>query len=91
MPWRRGENRNRDSPHAGDSRHPSATHLLYPGYVTSAEFKRWLEKQGCAFEPAKGSHLKVRLGGRAAILPMHGKKELGKGLENAIRKQLGLK
>lgn len=65
--------------------------MLYPDGVTSAEFKRWLEKQGCVFASAKGSHLKVRLGGRSAILPMHGKKELGKGLENAIKKQLGLK
>jgi mRNA interferase HicA len=59
--------------------------------VTSAEFKRWLERLGCTFEPAKGSHLKVRLGERSAIIPMHGKREIGKGLENAIKKQLGLK
>jgi len=59
--------------------------------VTSAEFKRWLEKHGCTLAPAKGSYWKVRLGGQAAILPMHGKKELGKGLENAIKKQLGPK
>jgi mRNA interferase HicA len=59
--------------------------------VTSAELKRWLEKKGCTFALGKGSHLKVRFGGRAAILPMHGKKELGKGLENAVKKQLGLK
>jgi hypothetical protein len=30
--------------------------------VTSAEFKRWLAKQGCVFESAKGSHLIVRRG-----------------------------
>jgi mRNA interferase HicA len=59
--------------------------------VTSAELKRWLEKKGCTFAPGKGSHLKVRFGGRAAILPMRGKKELGKGVENAVKKQLGLK
>jgi hypothetical protein len=29
--------------------------------------------------------------GTSAILPMHGKKEIGKGLEIAIKKQLGLK
>jgi mRNA interferase HicA len=61
------------------------------GIVTSAEFKRWLEARGCSFEPGKGSHLKVRLGRRSAVLPMHGKKEIGKGLENAVKKQLGLK
>jgi len=59
--------------------------------MTSAELKRWLEQQGCTFEPGKGSHLKVRLGQHASILPMHGKKDIGKGLENAIKKQLGLK
>ncbi len=75
------------------------THLLTlsdvlrydPGCVTSAELKRWLEQQGCTFEPGKGSHLKVRLGDRSSVLPMHSKKELGKGLESAIKKQLGLK
>ena len=59
--------------------------------MTSAELKGWLEKKGCTFAPGKGSHLKVRFGGRAAILPMRGKKELGKGVENAVKKQLGLK
>ena len=58
--------------------------------MTSREFKRWLEKHGCAFEPGKGSHLKVRLGKFASILPMHGKKEIGKGLERRIKKDLGL-
>ncbi len=59
--------------------------------MTSAEFKRWLEQQGCTFAPGKGSHLKVRLGERSSVLPMHAKKELGSGLMNAIKKQLGLK
>jgi mRNA interferase HicA len=59
--------------------------------LTSAEFKRWLEQQGCTFEPAKGSHVKVRRGKRSSILPMHGKKEMGTGLLNDIKKQLGLK
>ena len=59
--------------------------------MTSAELKRWLEGQGCTFETGKGSHLKVRLGERSSVLPMHGKKDLGRGLENAIKKQLGLK
>jgi predicted RNA binding protein YcfA (HicA-like mRNA interferase family) len=33
----------------------------------------------------------VYLNGNQSVLPMHGKQELGKGLENAIKKQLGLK
>jgi mRNA interferase HicA len=62
------------------------------GYVTSQEFKRWLAKQGCTFEPGRGGHLTVRHGDKVASLPMHGKgKELGTGLVNAIKKQLGLR
>ena len=60
--------------------------------MTSAQFRRWLAKQGCTFEPAKGGHLKVRLGDKSSILPMHGsRKELGTGLLNQIKKDLGLK
>ena len=70
-----------------------ATHLLYSGQVvTSREFKRWLHKQGCTFEPGRGGHLVVRLGDKVTDLPMHGKqKDLGTGLVNAIKKHLGLK
>jgi mRNA interferase HicA len=47
--------------------------------VTSAEFKRWLEREGATFEPAKGGHLWVMLRGRRSILPMHGsRKEMKK-------------
>ena len=69
-----------------------ATDLLYPQTVTSAGFRRWLEKRGCSFEPGKGGHLTVRLGARVTSLPMHGAgKEIGKGLERHIKKALGLK
>jgi mRNA interferase HicA len=65
---------------------------LYHLVVTSQEFKRWLTKQGCTFEPGRGGHQTVRLKGKVSTLPMHGKdKELGTGLVNAIKKQLGLK
>lgn len=60
--------------------------------MTSAEFKRWLQKQGAAFSPAKGGHLRVYLNGRESILPMHGSnKELKKGTMLGIKKQLGVK
>jgi mRNA interferase HicA len=60
--------------------------------MTSREFKRWLQKQGCTFEPGRGGHLVVRRGDKVTDLPMHGKqKELGSGLVNAIKKHLGLK
>jgi mRNA interferase HicA len=59
--------------------------------MTSAELKRWLEKQGCQFGTQRGSHLKVYRKGRISIIPMYGKKELARGLVNAIKKDLGLK
>ena len=66
--------------------------MLYPSVVTSAEFKRWLSKMSCTFEPGHGGHLIVRRGGKMSVLPMHGKqKELGTGLVNRIKKDLGLK
>jgi mRNA interferase HicA len=60
--------------------------------MTSAELKRWLERQGATFQSGRGGHLKVFLDGRQSVLPMHGKrKELGTGLVNSIKKDLGLK
>ena len=42
--------------------------------------------------PAKGGHLKVRLGDRQSVMPMHGSsKKLKTGTVEAIKKQLGLK
>jgi len=59
--------------------------------VDSKQFKKWLARQGATFQSGKGSHLKVFLDGRQSVLPMHGKTEIGKGLENTIKRQLGLK
>jgi mRNA interferase HicA len=58
--------------------------------MKSSEFKRWLARQGATFQPGKGSHLRVYLGSRRSVLPMHGT-ELKKGTIEAIKKQLGLK
>ncbi len=60
--------------------------------MTSRQLKRWLSRQGCTFEPGKGGHLIVRRGNLWSVLPMHGSnKELGTGLVNKIKKDLGLK
>ena len=60
--------------------------------MTSNEFKRWLKKHGCTFESGKGGHQIVILGDKWSVLPMHGnQKELGTGLVNQIKKDLGLK
>jgi mRNA interferase HicA len=58
--------------------------------VKSSEFKRWLARQGVEFGEQKGSHPKLFLNGRQSVLPMHCK-ELGKGLVETIKKQLGIK
>jgi mRNA interferase HicA len=56
-----------------------------------SEFRKWLKQQGASFTPAKGSHFRVTLGDRSTIFPDHGAKEIGTGLVEAIKKQLGLK
>ncbi|HVY33911.1 MAG TPA: type II toxin-antitoxin system HicA family toxin [Caulobacteraceae bacterium] len=62
--------------------------------MNANELKRWLAKQGCTFENHRGGsgHLTVRRADRISQLPMHGAaKELGTGLVNKIKKDLGLK
>lgn len=60
--------------------------------MNSDQFRRYLAKQDCTFEPGKGGHLIVRRDGRMSVLPQHGgSKQLGTGLMNAIKKDLGLK
>lgn len=56
-----------------------------------SEFKKWLKQQGATFTPAKGSHFRVTLNGKTTIFPDHVSKEIGTGLVEAIKKQLGLK
>lgn len=65
---------------------------VYTILVNSKEFKRWLAKQGCTFEPKHGGggHLVVKLGDKKADLPMHST-DLKKGLVEGIKKRLGLK
>lgn len=53
-------------------------------------FQSWLAKQGATFQPGKGSHLKVYLNGKQAVLPMHNA-DLKTGTLEGIKKQLGLK
>lgn len=69
----------------------NTTEMFIIGRMNSKQMKKWLERQGATFQPGKGSHLKVFLNGRQTTLPMHGTAELGKGLETAIKRQLGLK
>lgn len=62
--------------------------------MNAQELKRFLASKGCTFEAHRGGsgHLTVYLGDRKSQLPMHGsRKELGTGLVNKIKKDLGLK
>jgi mRNA interferase HicA len=59
--------------------------------MKSSEFKRWLAAQGATFESAKGSHFRVMLNGKMSIVPVHKSKEIGTGLVEKIKKDLGLK
>ena len=62
--------------------------------MNAQEFRKWLAAQGCTFETKKSGsgHIVIRRGDRKSELPMHGgRKELGTGLVNVIKKQLGLK
>lgn len=62
--------------------------------MNASELRRWLAKQGCTFESHRGGsgHLTVRRGDKTSQLPMHGaQKELGAGLVNKIKRDLGLK
>ena len=54
------------------------------------EFKRWLTKQGVTFGPAKGSHIKLYLGDKQSVMPIHNT-DLKTGTVQGIKKQLGLK
>jgi len=67
--------------------------ITYGAFMNSKELKRWLAEQGCTFESHRGGsgHLTVILGDRTSQLPMHGQKEIGKGLLQKICKDLGLK
>lgn len=59
--------------------------------MNSDQFRRYLAKQGCTFEPARGSHLTARRGDKSASVPQHGgAKQLGKGLMRKIKRQLGI-
>lgn len=62
--------------------------------MNANELRRWLAQRGCTFETHKGGsgHLTVLYQGRKTQLPMHGgKRELGTGLVNKIKRDLGLK
>lgn len=62
--------------------------------MNSKELMKWLSERGCTFTNHKGGsgHVTVTRGDLTSQIPMHGsRKELGTGLVNKIKKDLGLK
>jgi mRNA interferase HicA len=58
-----------------------------------SEFRRWLKKLGADFVAHRSgsSHYRVTLNGKSTIFPDHGNKEIGRGLVEKIKKDLGIK
>lgn len=59
--------------------------------MKSNEFIREIKKKGWLFDrQGKGSHEIYIKNGKQVSVPNHGAKELGKGLEMKLRKEMGL-
>jgi len=59
--------------------------------MKSNEFIREIKGKGWSFlRQGKGSHEIYEKDGRQVVVPNHGSKELGKGLEQKLRKEMGL-
>ncbi|MEO9217372.1 MAG: type II toxin-antitoxin system HicA family toxin [Bacteroidia bacterium] len=59
--------------------------------MKSTEFHRLVKKNGWIFIKAEGSHYIYGKNGKTYPVPFHGAKELGKGLEKKMRKEMGIK
>ena len=55
------------------------------------ELVKLFERDGWRVERISGSHHIMIKGSKTISVPVHGKKDLGKGLVNAILKQAGIK
>ena len=59
--------------------------------MKSSEFHKMILKNGWDLLRVKGSHYTYQKDGRNYTAPFHGSKEMGKGIEMKIRKEMGLK
>jgi predicted RNA binding protein YcfA (HicA-like mRNA interferase family) len=60
--------------------------------MTGKEFIKLLEKNGWKCNRISGSHhIMVKEGQRSVPVPVHGKKDLPKGILSALMKQTGVK
>ncbi len=59
--------------------------------MKSREFIREIKRKGWKFlRQGKGSHEIYEKNGQTVSVPNHGSKEMGKGIELKLRKQMGL-
>lgn len=59
--------------------------------MKSSEFIREIKRKGWVFlRQGKGSHEIYEKNGKQVSVPNHGSKEVGKGLEQKLRKEMGL-
>ncbi len=58
--------------------------------MKSSELHRLIKKKGWIHLRTKGSHYIYEKDGRTYPVPFHGAKEVGKGIENKIKKEMGL-
>ncbi|QIL41011.1 type II toxin-antitoxin system HicA family toxin [Pedobacter sp. HDW13] len=59
--------------------------------MKSSELHRLIGRNGWKYLKAEGSHYIYEKDGRKYPVPYHGAKEVGKGLETKIKKEMGLK
>jgi predicted RNA binding protein YcfA (HicA-like mRNA interferase family) len=55
--------------------------------ISGKKIVKILRDNGWEIISKKGSHVKLKKGERTTIIPVHGNKDLGKGLIKAIEKQ----
>ena len=59
--------------------------------MKNSEFHRLVKKNGWSFIKAEGSHYIYGKNGKTYPVPFHGSKELGKGLEKKMKKEMKLR
>lgn len=59
--------------------------------MTGKEIIKLLEQQGWVILRVNGSHYRLGKGNLRTTVPIHGKKDIGKGLLASIEKQTGVK
>jgi predicted RNA binding protein YcfA (HicA-like mRNA interferase family) len=69
----------------------NTTYILYAKTVNGKHLIKLLEEKGWKIDRIEGSHHILAKGNKTLSVPVHGSKDLGKGLLNALMKQGGLK